>query len=348
MSSFETLVQAYDAGLEKRGGRLVPVREDHALQIVKLAGQHLEFNGFLDCGGEAILFKVLDKNLNDLQRVLKIPRAHLKDRDRQRFIRSARLLARQNSMYFPTVIHLSLEPLFLLLDWTPGVTLREWIKSSKYSMGMAIEYYRAILIAISFFHRESVAHRDIKPDNILITYEDMVKILDFGLAKSKEDKTYTRVGDELGVEEYVAPEQEINPAAATDTTVDVFSLGHIFYEMFTRDSTFENATDLMKALGHSDEVINFYQIACDIDSHQRFKNAQEMLIAFNELYPALSIEPSRKEDIYTVLEDLLVLCAGDRFKVGLITGMTKNELFPLWAALKERKAKQCLSSLTEV
>ena len=347
VDTYDTLRQVYEFNLVKDQGIYIPTKEhETARPLTQACSPYLEFSRFLCVGGEAFLFLVYDTRLGKSgKRVLKIPRPTRNAINIERFKRSARALVTLNSPFFPYVVELSEEPLYLLLEWIPGETLRSWVESRRYDLNEAIEYMRKLLKAVSLLHKKGVLHRDLKPDNIIVS-GDEIRVIDFGLAKLKSDRTLTRTGSAIGVEGYISPEQDISPETVDSPSSDVYSLGAILYYLLTKKDV-EFNTEVLYSLGYSPAVVNLYQIACRYAATGRFKDAEEMLEAVNDVFPPPQTSTTIEYDMYQCLKELLVLCAGDLFKVQLLTGLPREELINYLMAIKGRTAKKCLYSLDQ-
>jgi len=139
---------------------------------------------------------------------------------------------------------------YLAMEYVEGKTLGETLeevwqrrgarKAQDHSSGVRGIAERARLIgylinaadAIDFANEHGVIHRDLKPDNIMITPEGDVKVLDFGLAKLEDYDTFTQAGAVLGTPVYLSPEQILG-ADAADHRTDIHALGVILYELLT-------------------------------------------------------------------------------------------------------------------
>jgi len=95
-----------------------------------------------------------------------------------------------------------------------------------------------LALAVDHAHRHGVVHRDLKPSNVMVTADLEVKLLDFGLASTREAVSITRTGSRLGSLPYMAPEQLAGDAAAIDERTDVYALGVTLHEMLTLQSPF--------------------------------------------------------------------------------------------------------------
>lgn len=124
---------------------------------------------------------------------------------------------------------------FLAMEFIDGETLRDYVDKRSLAKEQILLLVRNICLAVQHAHQRAVIHRDIKPDNILVTEDGEPHVLDFGLARSldgESDMTVTMDGVATGTPAYMAPEQ----AAADrdlDTRVDVYSLGAVLFRLLT-------------------------------------------------------------------------------------------------------------------
>ncbi len=137
---------------------------------------------------------------------------------------------------------------YLVSELLEGKTLTEHIRRGPLPLRKAISYGVQIARGLAAAHEKGIVHRDLKPDNLFVTKDDRVKILDFGLAKVIQPKqgaahlsaTITLPGVALGTIGYMSPEQV--RGLHTDHRADIFAFGAILYEMVMGKRSFERGT----------------------------------------------------------------------------------------------------------
>jgi serine/threonine protein kinase len=218
----------------------------------------------LGAGGMGEVYRARDIRLGRSVAIKVLPSAFTTDRDRlARFEREARLLASLNHPNIAAIY--GLEEIdgsgpvesgrydrALVLELVDGETLADRIRTG-ISVREALEIARQIADALDAAHEKGIVHRDLKPGNVMITREGVVKVLDFGLAKSANespsaDLTHsptmtdagTRAGVLLGTAPYMSPEQ--TRGQSVDRRVDIWAFGCVLFEMFTGRQAFAAGT----------------------------------------------------------------------------------------------------------
>jgi tetratricopeptide (TPR) repeat protein/tRNA A-37 threonylcarbamoyl transferase component Bud32 len=167
---------------------------------------------------------------------------------RQRFLREAQMASRLNDSHIAAIYDV-LEregEIFLVMEYVEGKTLRQCMKEP-----MKLDEFLPIAVqcaqALAVAHGQGVLHRDIKPDNIMVTPQGQVKILDFGLARrattAEETEAFeTEAGAISGTAGYIAP--EVLVGRESDERGDIFSLGVVFYEALAGEHPFRAQTNI--------------------------------------------------------------------------------------------------------
>jgi serine/threonine-protein kinase len=145
---------------------------------------------------------------------------------------------------------------YLVVEYVKGESLSEVIKRGPLAPQKALEIARQIADAIKAAHEAGVVHRDLKPDNVMITDRDGVKVLDFGVAKLTTDhantgSAITQYGAILGTFTYMAPEQA--GGGAVDHRADLYGLGVILYELLAGRPPFSSDEPLVMLSKHLTE-----------------------------------------------------------------------------------------------
>src|SRR5450432_4018492 len=126
-----------------------------------------------------------------------------------RFLREIKLLASLNHPNIATLCTaLTIDnQLVMIMEFVEGVTLDELLTQSRVSVDNGTNYISQALAALSYAHQKGVVHRDIKPANMMLTADGVVKLMDFGIARSATERSMTQTGTTLGSINYMSPEQ---------------------------------------------------------------------------------------------------------------------------------------------
>ena len=141
---------------------------------------------------------------------------------------------------------------YIVMEYVNGKTLKDVIKQvGKMNYDTAISVAIQIAKALDCAHRNKIIHRDVKPQNILVTEDGIMKVTDFGIAKSSNSSTITNTSTIMGSAHYLSPEQA--KGSFIDCRTDLYSLGVVLYEMVTGTLPFEADTAVTIALKHLQE-----------------------------------------------------------------------------------------------
>jgi serine/threonine protein kinase len=199
-----------------------------------------EVLSILGLGGMGKVYKVrnvISDRLEAMKVLLPDLNSHQSLADR--FLREIRLLA---SLNHPNIAALRTaltyeNQLVMIMEFVEGETLANRIARAPISTAEAVNYSEQILSALSYAHKHNIIHRDIKPANMMLTPQGVVKLMDFGIARSGTDGSLTSTGTTLGSLNYMPPEQVRGEAA--DARSDLYSFGISLYELLTGKLPFQ-------------------------------------------------------------------------------------------------------------
>jgi serine/threonine-protein kinase len=149
---------------------------------------------------------------------------------------------------------------FIVLEYVEGETLKDLIRrEGPLEVPTALAYALEVARALGAAHAHGIVHRDVKPQNILLSPEGGAKITDFGIARSLAEEGLTMDGRVLGTTDYVSPEQALGQEVTGQS--DVYSLGVVLYEMLTGAVPFKGASPVAVAMMHVREEVPDVQLA---------------------------------------------------------------------------------------
>ncbi len=203
-------------------------------------------------GGMATVYLALDTRL-DRQVALKVMHAELARDDEfvRRFIGEARSVARLNHQNVVAVFDQGADGpfLYLAMEYVPGRTLKELLRErGRFSPATALDIMTGVLDGLAAAHASGIVHRDVKPENVLLTPDGRVKVADFGLARAQAAAGHTRAGLLIGTVAYLPPEQVTGDSAGPRG--DVYSAGVVLFELLTGRPPFSGDTPLSVAYQH--------------------------------------------------------------------------------------------------
>lgn len=181
---------------------------------------------------------------------------------------------------------------YIVMEYIQGKTLKQIIdEQAPFSSSRVLKIALDIASALQHAHKNNIVHRDIKPQNILVTDEGVLKVADFGIARAVDSSTVVTTGNAIGSVHYFSPEQA--RGGYVDKTSDIYSLGIVMYEMITDTLPFEGESPITVALKHINEEIptpdtinpklfsslqEIIMKATQKKTENRYKNIDEMIM----------------------------------------------------------------------
>jgi len=273
-----------------------------------LLGGRYRLDAEIGRGGMSTVYRALDTVLERPVAIKLMHREIATDSDQlERFRREARAVAQLNHPHIVTVIDAGEGEAgtpYIVLEYVDGETLKQLIRrEGPLEITQALAYTIEIARALGAAHEHLIVHRDVKPQNVLISHEGSAKITDFGIARTLDQQGLTMDGRVLGTTDYVSPEQALGQPVTGQS--DLYSLGVVLYETLTGAVPFSGQTPVAVAMRHVREQVPDVQrlrpgtsaataavveraTANDLD--QRYTNAAAMVADLEE---ALAIETAR-------------------------------------------------------
>ena len=276
------------------------------LEVGYVVGDY-EVLGVLGAGSMGQVFRVRN-TLSDRIEAMKVlkPTLLAEPETAARFMAEIRTLAgftHPNIAQLRTALQID-NQLVMIMELVEGQPLQCQIRGGVVPQQRALRYVLQLLSALSYAHRRGVIHRDIKPANLMVTSQGLVKLMDFGVAKSEARGPLTRPGVAVGSLRYMSPEQM--RGCAVDNRSDLYSVGILLYELLTGRKPFE-ANRVRSLVRHQTDLpprapieINPLLpkslndlILCSLakDPAKRFQSADSMARALS----GFTLQPPRRE-----------------------------------------------------
>jgi serine/threonine-protein kinase len=221
-----------------------------------LIADRYELEELVGSGGMSSVFRACDVQL-DRRVAIKILHEHYAEDPEylERFRREAQLVARLSHPNIVTVIDRGQDHgrQYIVFEHVEGENLKELVlRTGRLPIRRALELALAVADGLAFAHDQGLVHRDVKPQNVLLSREGDVKVTDFGIARSLDvEHGVTQTGTVLGTGEYLAPEQASGRPVSPAT--DVYSLGVVLWELLAGDVPFAGENFVAVALRHVNE-----------------------------------------------------------------------------------------------
>lgn len=280
---------------------------------------HYEIRSKIGQGGMGEVYLAQDTKLDRSVALKILPQKYSDDKDRmRRFVREARSVSALNHPNILTIYEIGETngTHFIATEYVEGETLQTRLKRESLSLKSTLEIALQVASALDAAHRAGIVHRDIKPDNVMVRQDGIVKVLDFGIAKlTASDRSdvdaegatriqvETRVGTIMGTVAYMSPEQA--RGQETDTRTDIWSFGCVLYEMLTGQKPFqgETMTDVLANIVHREpapilghrqetpaELERIVAKAVSKNKDERYQSAKELFSDLKQLETRMLVD----------------------------------------------------------
>lgn len=226
----------------------------------KLLGNRYELIEKVGSGGMANVYKAKCHLLNRFVAVKILRAEYITDKDfLEKFRKESRSAASLSHQNIVNIYDVGMEDNvpYIVMEYIAGVTLKEYIDNYDgfLTNEQIADFSKQIALALEHAHSNQIIHRDIKPHNIMVTKDGVLKVADFGIASAISETTTSFSSEAIGSVRYTSPEQA--RGRNVDERTDLYSLGVLMYEMATRSVPFEGETAVEIALKHmKDDVVN--------------------------------------------------------------------------------------------
>jgi serine/threonine-protein kinase len=296
-------------------------------------------------GGMSTVYRAFDTVLERTVAIKLLHAGIAADADQlERFRREARLVAQLSHPHVVTVIDAGEEPAgfedrssgngeaatagspYIVFECVEGETLKDLIRrEGPLEIPQAIAYALELARALGAAHAHDLVHRDVKPQNVLISDEGAAKITDFGIARPLAEAALTMPGRVLATTDYIAPEQALGQPVSGRS--DLYSLGIVLFEMLTGDVPFHGDSAVAVAMKHVRE---------DVPDIQRLRPEISAATAA-VVERAVAKDPERRyQDAHSMAADLEEALALETLRSGQATGEVTSVLRTLPGEAQKR------------
>lgn len=291
---------------------------------------------FLGAGGMGEVYRAIHSKIGRVAAVKVLTQATQSSGFVERFFNEARI---QASLQHPNIatlydfMEVSGQPC-IIMEYIDGQTISERISAygAPLPLSETVYVFEKVCEAIEYIHRHGIIHRDIKSNNIKISSQGQVKLLDFGIAKGQTSQQLTQVGSVIGTLQYLAP--ELIRGGTADERGDIWALGVLLYEMVAGRVPFEATTvgDLCDKIdrvsyvppaqlnpGTPPAVVRIIARCLKKNPAERYRNASELLADAKNLAAAVS-KPGPSPTVDEAVTEYVEAKTGDSSRVPLFVG----------------------------
>jgi non-specific serine/threonine protein kinase len=299
-------------------------------------------------GGMGVVYQAEDLTLQRTVALKFLPHdLSRSEQDRARFVQEAKAASALNHPNILTIYEFDMsgDQYFIAMELVEGRSLRAILDEQKSEGGLlplerVVEYAMQIAKGLSNAHEKGVIHRDIKTDNIMITGDGLVKIMDFGLAKISGAADLTKAGTTIGTVAYMSPEQIV--AGTVDHRADIWAFGVVVYEMLAGERPFRGeheAAVMYEILNIDPKALRTFRAETpealqtlvshllEKDVTKRIASAAEVMSVLKQRTPQVHSAPEQKSIAVLYFENMSPDKESDYFCAGmtedLITDLSK-------------------------
>ncbi len=277
------------------------------------------------------------------QVAVKILKPIYQEREEQRFLAERSLLAQLSHPHIAQLItggQYSDKRHYMVLEWIDGCDLLTYAREHQLGLKKRLRLFMQVCEAVAYAHQNGIIHRDIKPSNVMVDQNGVVKLLDFGVAKSKDVNITETQHDQMLTMAYASPEQLKGEKVSTMT--DVYSLGLLLYELLTgqKAHAVENTSpaELIGSITTHMPALPSERLSTGENASMRTKIDQELDYL---VLMALRKEPERRyptvnallQDLKNYLDHKPLMAGGDSWWYRSKKFLLRNPLATTMAAL---------------
>ncbi len=284
--------------------------------IGKILGDRYELLELIGVGGMSRVYKAKCNLLNRFVAVKILKEEYNDDKEFiKRFYIESQAAASLSSPHIVSIYDVGNEENlhYIVLEYVEGATLKDVIKKNGVlAWSVALNFSLQILAALECAHKNGIVHRDIKPQNIIVTDDGVLKVTDFGIARAVNSNETKKIDtDVIGSVHYISPEQA--KGIMIDARCDLYSLGIVMYEMLTGKLPYDGDNPVSVALMHlSSEPISIKELnlavpnelvriatkAMQRDVLNRYQSAKEMSEELLEFKKVENLTTKENEDAF--------------------------------------------------
>ncbi len=268
-------------------------------QIIELIGR----------GGMAYVYKARDLKLNRFVAV-KVLREEYTENEQfiRKFDRESQAAAGLSHANIVSVYDVGVDGdvYFIVMEYVNGITLKQYLdRKGHLDYEEATNFIIEVAEALSCAHANHIIHRDIKPQNIMLTADNVPKVTDFGIARAITSSTITMTNQTMGSVHYISPEQA--RGGFVDERSDLYSLGIMYYELLTGVLPFDEESSVSIAIKHIQEqmtppvkinpdipmsVNNVVMRLCAKKPEDRYQSCEDLVDDLDQIMTDVTIDPN--------------------------------------------------------